>query len=194
MLDIGGNTGFFTFAAIEEGAKEVYYVEGNKAHADFVELSARALDILNKINIINEYYNFYSDKKRYDVCFLLNVLHHLGDDYGDSSISINRAKELMLEQLNSISGRVKTVVFQLGFNWKGNRELCLFENGTKRELIEFILKGIEGRWSIREIAVAERYEQTIKYVSVDDMNIKRDDTLGEFLNRPIFILDSKGAR
>ena len=193
VLDIGGNTGFFTFAEIEEGAKEVYYVEGNKAHTEFVELSARALDILDKVNISNAYYDFYNDKNHYDVCFLLNVLHHLGGDYGDNSISIIRAKELMIEQLNRISCRATTAVFQLGFNWKGNRELCLFENGTKKELIEFVQKGVEGRWSIRKIAVAERYQQTIKYVPIDDVNIKRDDSLGEFLNRPIFILDRKGA-
>ena len=60
-------------------------------------------------------------------------------------------------------------------------------------MIEFVQKGVEGRWSIRKIAVAERYQQTIKYVPIDDVNIKRDDSLGEFLNRPIFILDRKGA-
>lgn len=31
VLDIGGNSGFFTFELIEKGAKKIHYYEGNKA-------------------------------------------------------------------------------------------------------------------------------------------------------------------
>ena len=55
ILDIGGNTGFFTFEAIDNGASFVHYYEGNKTHAEFVRLASEVLDVRNKIKITDEY-------------------------------------------------------------------------------------------------------------------------------------------
>ena len=58
ILDIGGNTGFFTFELLELSAKSVHYFEGNKIHAEFVTIAADILKLKNKVNIYNEYYSF----------------------------------------------------------------------------------------------------------------------------------------
>ena len=81
------------------------------------------------------------EKKSYDVVFLMNVLHHIGDDYGDSAITLKEAKENIIFQLNGMAEKTKYMVFQMGFNWKGNRDKGLFENGTKEEMVEFIKEG-----------------------------------------------------
>lgn len=192
VLDIGGNTGFFAFEFLDAGAKKAHLYEGNKEHADFVALAARALGVENDMAVSNNYFKF-DDKQTdsYNIVLLLNVLHHLGDDYGDSELSIDQAKVDIIKQLNSLSTQTETLAFQLGFNWQGDPAKPLFEHGTKQEVIEYIRSGTKDRWELLSTGVAERDGENIKYIDLNDSNIERDDSLGEFLNRPIFILRSK---
>jgi SAM-dependent methyltransferase len=192
ILDVGGNTGYFTFEFIDNAASCVEYYEGNEAHVKFVELAAKVLNIDENIIIKARYLNFDDDlvNNRYDIVLLLNVLHHLGDDYGDKNISIGETRKKILCQLNGLSENAKKIVFQLGYNWKGNREKCLFENGTKAEMIDYIRDGTRNYWEIEKIGIAEEINGKIKYTEMCDSNLKRNDQLGEFLNRPIFILRS----
>lgn len=192
ILDIGGNTGFFSFELIENGAKNIIYYEGNKSHTHFVQIAAQVLNIEEKIQIVNNYYSFKDEfeNKVFDLVLLLNVLHHFGDDYGEKEISIELAKQNILIQLNSLANKTSKMVFQLGYNWKGNRDLNLFEKGTKKEMIDFISNGIKNFWTIEKIGIAESLEKGIKYFDLNDKNISRNEPLGEFLNRPIFILKS----
>jgi len=192
ILDVGGNTGFFTFELIAKGAKTIHYYEGNAQHAEFVSMAAEALKLKDKIIITNEYLSFDKKQlnKKFDIVLLLNVLHHYGDDYGNNHISIEEAREEILQQLNSLSATTKYLVLQLGFNWKGNRDCCLFEHGTKLEVIEYISNGIQDHWEIEVIGIAEKSNNLLQYVELNDQNKKRNDSLGEFLNRPIIILKS----
>ncbi|HVX00676.1 MAG TPA: hypothetical protein VHA52_09630, partial [Candidatus Babeliaceae bacterium] len=148
VLDIGGNTGFFSVEILDKGAKRVAYFEGNKSHADFVSLATSILGYSKKIKIYNRYYSFTEDKFTYDIALLLNVLHHVGDDYGNTDSSIEDAKRLILSQLNFMAYRAKVIVFQLGFCWKGNQDLLLFKNGTKSEMIDFIVEGSKDYWTV----------------------------------------------
>jgi len=195
ILDIGGNSGFFTFEMVNNGAKSVHYYEGNKVHTEFVSLASKLMHIEKKIEITNEFVLFDNKieprKDKYDVVLLLNVLHHIGEDYGNTNISKIKAKEVIISQLNNISSITDILVFQLGFNWKGNRKMGLFENGTKKELIDYILSGTKNDWEINYIGIAQSFQQKIQYCDLNDINIERNDDLGEFLNRPIFIMKSK---
>lgn len=192
VLDIGGNTGYFTFEFLDCGAKFVHYYEGNKIHADFVRLAALVLNVENKIEITNKYYSFENEGiNTYDIVLLLNILHHYGDDYGTSKITIEKAKQEILIQLNSMAEFSKWLVFQMGFNWKGDKNLGLFKNGTKSELICYIRKGIENNWEIVHIGIPEILNGRVNYCEMNNDNIVRNDAIGEFLNRPLFILKSK---
>ena len=51
--------------------------------------------------------------------------------------------------------KTKYMVFQMGFNWKGNRDKGLFENGTKEEMVEFIKEGTKECWKIVDVGVAK---------------------------------------
>ncbi len=192
VLDVGGNTGFFTFELIDNGATSVHYYEGNKTHANFVKFASDFLGMNNEIEITNGYFTFRDELKNkiYDIAILLNVLHHFGDDYGDNQISIEEAKFGFIEQLNRLAGTAKILVFQFGYNWKGNTDFNLFKHGSKKEMIRFIKKGIQNKWEILKIGVAEYKNDKIKYCDLNNKNICRFDVLGEFLNRPIFILKS----
>lgn len=195
VLDIGANTGFFSFELLNKGASKVYYVEGNKEHAEFVDIAVQALGAEGRLSVENKYYDFnaYGDD-HYDIALLFNVLHHTGDDYGDADVSVEEAKRHIIQQLNNMAGIVDKLVFQLGFNWKGDVSQPLFEHGTKEEQISFVREAVDGVWTIKKIGIAEGSPGHIEYCDLNGENIKRDESLGEFLNRPIFILESRNEK
>ncbi len=192
VLDIGGNTGFFTFEVLEHGAKKVLYFEGNIHHAEFVNEAARQLGLDDRIDVANEYFQFNSNGNQLDepidTMLLLNVLHHTGDDYGDITMSKSRALEDIANSLKQVASMARTLIFQLGFNWKGNPELPLFPQGTKREMIDFVQEATRGVWHIDKIGIATGTREKAVYEEVSGANIARVDALGEFLNRPLFLM------
>lgn len=198
VADIGGNTGFFTLECAAAGAASVLYIEGNAAHAQFVALASTALGMDHVVRCHNAYLDLRDGDAaglpgRLDCCLLLNVLHHLGDDYGDPALSRESAKQGMLASLAYLARKTDLLVFQLGFNWKGDRTQPLFEHGSKAELIDFVRQGTAHDWDLLDIGIAERDAASgqITYQPLNDRNIARDDSLGEFLNRPLFVLRSK---
>ena len=119
ILDIGGNTGYFTFEFLKRGVRSVDYYEGNIEHAKFVELASNILGYDKKLFIFPEYYEF-NKKKKYDIVLLLNVLHHLGDDFGNHKLARIEVLDNIIKILKELSYIADTLIFQLGFNWKGN--------------------------------------------------------------------------
>jgi len=191
ILDIGGNSGYFTFEALEAGAIHATYYEGNKDHSEFVELAAEVLGFSEKVTVRNRYYTFSDERHdKVHLGFLLNVLHHLGDDYGDDKLDMEAAKLMMAEQLNSMADKVDYLALQIGFCWKGDRNSLLFQRGSKRELIDFVNSSVKGFWQVEHIGIPEKFGDEVHYSEPNDQNMCRNDNLGEFLNRPIFILRS----
>lgn len=195
ILDIGCNTGYFLFELMDLNTISGVGYEGSKWHADFCKEATNLLELHEKVKIENEYYQFSnSNKTKFDIALLLNIVHHCGDDYDNSELSINEAKKTMLTQINNISQYADIVIFQMGFNWKGNIKTCLFENGTKEEMINFIKKGTLTKYDILDIGIARKNEDKVYYEDLNSQNIQREDLLGEFLNRPLFIMKSKCFR
>lgn len=192
FVDIGSNMGFFSFSALHAGAAHVTCYEGTAAHAEFMKDCSNLLGVQKKLEINSRYFTFVDEEVNVDVAFLLNVLHHLGDDYGDPKLKIAQAKEEIITHLNSMHGKCRTLVFQLGFNWRGDRHLPLFKNGTKSELINYIIEHSQRFWNILQIGIAVNDEDgKIIYRPVDEHNIERYDEMGEFLNRPLFIMHQR---
>lgn len=190
ILDIGANTGYFSFAALESKAKSVVCIEGNKEHADFIQAAADVVLTSESIEVRNEYYNFKGEiDEKFDLILCLNVLHHLGDDFGEPSLTRESAKHEMISALNALSYRTNMLWFQLGFNWKGNRNSPLFKNGTKSELINFVSDNTKDHWIIRKVAVVD--PDSYEYLDTTPDLLQRFDELGEFLNRPIFLMESR---
>lgn len=192
LVDIGGNTGYFSFTALERGAKNIYYYEGNSGHFEFVKYCAGLIGVSSRFSVFNRYVDFHDlSDSRADVCFLLNVLHHIGDDYGSREISVAEARSEVAESLKNLSFSFGYMAFQLGYNWKGDKNCPLFTGGTKLEVIDFVKNSTRLYWDIVAIGVAEKNGNVIDYYDLSEKNIERDDVLGEFLNRPIFIMKSK---
>ena len=191
VLDIGGNTGYFSFESLDLGADSVTHIEGNAEHSDFVKNMARLTD--SDIKTLNTYFDFNEILKDeyFDVVFNLNVIHHLGDDFGDNKISKEKALQTMSETFKYFEDRCGTMIFQMGFCWKGDRNELLFENGTKSEMIDFVKNSIGEKWKISTIGIAETTNNQTFYNELSSSNIERNDLLGEFRNRPIFIINKK---
>lgn len=190
ILDIGGNTGFFSFELLQENARHIDYYEGNPVHAEFVQTASKVLNVEDRLTVYPQYYLFDKMEKQYDIILCLNVLHHLGDDFKDGKSKDIACKEMLIS-LNQLASCSDVLIFQMGFNWKGNSEECLFKDGTKEEMETFIKKGTEDYWDIIFIGIAEKKDDIIIYQEMNDKNNRRQDDLGEFLNRPLFIMKSK---
>lgn len=192
VADIGGNTGFFSFELLARGARRVDYIEGNKAHHDFVRAAAHQLGLGERLHTVNRYVTFTpEDLAAVDCTVLLNVLHHLGDDFGDARLNKAAAKQNILSCLAALSRTSRLLIFQLGFNWKGDRHQPLFECGTKAELIDFVSTGTAADWTIESIGIAEKAGDAVAFSDLNRTNIARNEALGEFLNRPLFLMRSK---
>lgn len=191
IMDVGANTGYFTFESVEVGARELVAFEGNAEHAEFLRSASRLFH--KPVTVKEEYLQFSGPLAGapYDVVLLLNVLHHVGDDFGQKGIDIEKAKELIIKNLNYFADKTNYMIFQIGFSWMTNYDHPLFPNGSKAEMIEMVRNGIKGSWDEVAIGIAEvDPDGSTTYRDLSDVNIPRKDAIGEFRNRPIFILKS----
>lgn len=190
VLDIGANTGYFSFAALHSGAREVVCYEGNPEHAAFVAKSAELAGLASRLKVHAAYFTFDAPAgEPYDITYCLNVLHHLGDDFGDASLGLAAACEQMLASLRRMAGLTRILMLQLGFNWKGDVRHPLFEGGEKAALIDFVAHGVGDAWVIEEVTVPNPASREMEPISED--NLPRNNQIGEFMNRPLFKLRSR---
>lgn len=189
VLDIGANTGYFSFGALHSGARHVTCYEGNADHAAFVQQAASATGLASRISVQARYFDFMSPPDRtFDVVYCLNVLHHLGDDFGDAALGIDAARAQMLRCLNNMAAHGRVLMLQLGFNWKGDVRWPLFDGGEKAALIDFVTRGVAGCWHVEEVTVPNPSSKDFEHVCA--ATLPRNDRVGEFMNRPLFKLRS----
>lgn len=189
VLDIGANTGYFSLGAVEAGATHVTAIEGNASHAAFIQACRDWLGWHTQLEVQPCYFEFEPAGPHYDMSFCLNVLHHLGDDFGDTGLSMTLAREGIVRHLQSLAHRSRYCWFQLGFNWKGHRDQPLFQHGRKQEVIDLVTTHCSSHWRILEIGVYA--QSSSQFEPVREALLERWDDLGEFLNRPLFLLESK---
>ena len=135
VIDIGANCGYFTLEALRAGATSVVAFEGNLEHAAFLGLAGELLAFGPRLTVRATYLDprHATCNDHADVIFCLNVIHHLGDDFGVDATNVGHARHEMGRYIRSLTHLGSHLVLQLGFNWRGNRHLPLFEHGTKQE-------------------------------------------------------------
>jgi SAM-dependent methyltransferase len=197
VIDIGANTGYFSFECLDLGARSVAAYEGNSAHAEFLCRAAEALAEEGRLSVADSYLQFPHPvlPRAFDLGLLMNVLHHVGDDFGVRLPDAEAARRFVGEGLRSLAGQCSQLVFQLGYCWMGDRTRPLFNHGTKQEQIDFVGEAITGHWLIQSIGIAEVGSKGgVVYAQPSEANLRRRDDWGEFLNRPLFILKSTVAK
>jgi SAM-dependent methyltransferase len=189
VLDIGANTGYFSFHALQLGATHTVLAEGNAAHVEALSQMIELLDLQRRTSLLAAYYDFKNPGgARYDLGICLNVIHHLGDDFEATMESKEQALQAMASAVQGLSSVCHALFFQMGFNWKGDPDQPLFEHGTKEDVVKFVKGLSDGFWQVRHIAVPDRAE--LDYRALSEHNSGRFDEVGEFCNRPIFYLES----
>lgn len=114
------------------------------------------------------------------------MVHHIGGDFGEKTLTIGEAKNQIKNLVQLLSSHGRRCVLQIGYNWKGDVSKPLFANGTKSELIDFVTEVCAGFWDIEQISI---YNPNVhKYEPVSNQLLQPFVGIGEFLNRPIFLL------
>lgn len=199
VLDIGGNTAFFSFAALGQGARKVSYIDGSAELCAVAQASAALLGATDSFQIENGYFDprgiVSKDASIFDIAFLLNVVHHLGDDFGEKQLTISAAKESMLDYINAMSRCCNILVFQMGFTWMGDSFKPLFDKGNMVEMIRYIEEGTQGYFKLSSCGVPIYYGDLLKeYKDHTYSCLARNYNAREFFNRPIMILESVSRR
>jgi SAM-dependent methyltransferase len=189
VLDIGANTGFFSLAALERGATEVHAYESNRLHAEFMREVSTLLGLNHLLTVNNNYFEFERQQTLgVDIILCLNVLHHLGDDFNASFNTLCTAKRNMGLKLRQLAKQTMYCWIQLGFNWKGDRHSPLFDNGLKTNIVDFVSENCERYWVIEDVALYDPLSMC--YKTACNELFERFEDVGEFLNRPLFLLKS----
>lgn len=193
-VDFGANTGFFSLSLAHDHPHTSFVaIEANANHARFIERIAQHFGMRN-VEVIRRAVGLreLGTLPHADCLLHLNVLHHAGHDFdADLVPDKRRFASYAQDYFARLADRADTLLFQLGFNWQGDVHRGLFPNGTKREVIDFVTRATGAHWRIARVGVAERPAGGIRYADVDAANVERDDALGEFLNRPLFILHTR---
>jgi SAM-dependent methyltransferase len=191
ILDIGANVGYFSLVSALAGASLVVAYESDSDDSRLIELQAKLLEFNDSVIVKNATYEFSQKiSEKFDVVYCLNVLHHVGRYFDTMVNTKEQALEKIISYLNFFAKNSRYCVFQIGYNWKGEEGNPLFRDGTKTEVIDFIEKNTKDFWEILAIGIAESINGSIQYKEPNNDNLKRNDSLGEFLNRPLFILKS----
>lgn len=195
VLDVGANAGYFTFEALERGAASVAAHEGDPALGEFLDVAVDLMGLAERVQICRTYFepSGQSSGPAFDIALLMNVLHHLGADFGDVAIAKEEVLGVVGRHLQRMSEVSRYLVFQLGYCWKGDRNSLLFPHGTKQDQIDFVNSACAGYWQILSLGIPCDNDGRIAYLPPDSDNLRRVDRLGEFLNRPLFVMKSLRA-
>lgn len=209
VLDVGANTGFFSLslAADLENAS-VTACELNKTHAEIIELLAKLgehpnLSVTDRPANLENVDSFGS----FDLALYLNILHHAGHDFDKSLVPDREAfMEYGAEYLRKFAKTTSRMVFQMGYNWGGDKTLPLVGRDDQAAKIRFTVELMQrSGWVIEQMALAKpgsgalpvEYElvSLTELLSKDDlqhwcMAWYGDKIWSEFYQRPLWFCRS----
>lgn len=156
VADIGANTGYFSLSLAKmHPSILIKAIEGNPKHAEFIKNACRFADIQNLI-ISTTFYDSKtpSDIFSSDLVLYFNVLHHLGADHNQDHIQLDNFNEHAINCLSNIARHSTQMIFQMGFNWGGNKSqpiIPLNDDIGKIQYLTMLMK--RSRFNIDSIAL-----------------------------------------
>ncbi len=216
VVDVGANTGFFALSlAHRHRDARVTAVEGNPNHASFIRRIAALFEMSN-VAVRCAYADYAGSLllPECDTMLLLNIVHHAGVDFDVGMVAEPPAlADYAVEYLGRIKMRTRRVVFQMGYNWGGNKQKPIVPLAQDARKIVYTGRLFRAcGWTIRSVAVAQPTEQP-PYRAYDDLprtvvetlNESRDEAtclavvgdvlhgrlpeLSEFYRRPLFVCE-----
>ena len=213
VLDVGANTGFFVLSLARDYPESTFTaLEGNSNHAEFIDMVKSHFDMSN-VTILPRYLDIVGldSLDRYDTILLFNVLHHAGVDFDQNKVNNRHGLyDYLVAYMGMLAEHASRVIFQMGYNWGGNKQKPIVELNNDAEKYEYTSKFLrESGWHIEAIAspfasgnpvpVTHKNmpESIIAAANAGDDAIMRQQldtfmsadigTFSEFYRRPIFV-------
>lgn len=159
VLDVGANTGFFALSlAGDLPHLSVKACELNKTHARIIELLAR----------VGGYQVAVTDQPAdlahaggfglHDCALHLNILHHAGHDFDAIHVKDRDAyRSYAVAYLQAFRGTARRMVYQMGYNWKGDKTLPLIPKEDQAGKVRFTLDLFAASgWAVEGVAFARK--------------------------------------
>ena len=218
VVDVGANTGFFTLSLAHEFKDSTFIaMEGNRNHVVFIQ---SIVDTFGMTNVAVQHSYVCQDNLRQipecDTVLLLNVLHHAGVDFDPEHVAEPAdVADYTRQYLVGLSARAKRVVFQMGYNWGGNKKRPIVPLADDVEKVIYTSRLLaHAGWIIKRIAIAHKIDEhpTVTYrdlahdvVSILNRGRKDNATvaavrgslhaemaeLSEFYRRPMFLCENR---
>ncbi|GAA4654152.1 hypothetical protein GCM10023142_12900 [Anaerocolumna aminovalerica] len=200
--DIGANTGRFCLDfAMENEQTDFVAIEINENNTNFIKMICDMFQI-NNVKVLNESAGLdnIDNLPNLDIAFHMNVLHHTGVDFEcDQVRNVNELKNYIITYLRKFKEKCNIIVFQLGYNWGGNKNTPIVSSDCITDMIEyqknvFLQSGYEivnmglyhyDKKEYINVPVETTKEQLQVVINNLSMNLN-----SEFYKRPIFILKS----
>lgn len=211
--DIGANTGFFSLSLAHRFPHlKVFAYEGNNNHHRFISQIIKMFGLKN-IEVKNLFVDMkgLEDLPQHDCLLNYNVLHHAGVDFDRDLVSFDSYTGYAVEYLKKLSKKATYMIFQMGFNWGGNKARPLVPVDYDAGKVLFMGKIFQqSNWEIDRIFTV-RHTGEFEYFKIDasiirKLNIKPSDARGdlvdyyskydissfsEFYRRPLFYCRSR---
>jgi hypothetical protein len=197
--DFGANTGFFSLSLAFEfqNASFIAY-EMNPNHVDFMESIKRYFDLGNfVVEKKNLNLSGIEDIIQHDILLNFNVLHHAGVDFDKDIIHDEYAFRHYAEKyLAKLKTKTRMMVFQMGFNWGGNKKRPIVSRDSPDRFITYLKDlCLKSGWSIDKIFVHDFETKEYENVPVKDEHSQdKPNGCGPTIERPSFMKNSEFFR
>lgn len=178
VVDIGANTGFFSLTLAHDDRAQVTSREPDPANHDFLQAVRRHYALAQlQLSDAPVTVDTVADLPSSDVVLLLNVLHHAGDDFDRDRVPTPDAlAEYMTEYLTRLARTTRRMVYQLGYNWCGNKATPLMPVREPYAMLRYLAPIFQkSDWQIEHVAL--RFD-------VDDPRMVE---LSTDLDRPVLV-------
>jgi len=216
VVDIGANIGFFALNFAQSFGARVDAYEAHPNHARMIERIAAAFGVAGiRVHVEGVGLREASALPPADIVLFSNVAHHAGHDFDAGLVPDRAALPAHLGgYLRGLGTHAKQLVFQMGYNWGGDKTLPIVPVHDGRALLEYASVALEqAGWRIDSVALAYRDAGAIGYVDIDWRRARcaspalnptdplralvecavSQDGMSEFYRRPLFLC-SRGAR
>jgi hypothetical protein len=221
VIDVGANTGFFTLSLAHRFPEAKFIAcEMNPDHVDFIREIATHFD-MNNVDAATVAVDMGSIKEipASDYVLHFNVLHHAGVDFDKGQVE--GEKDFFgyaTSYLQALRQKTNNIVFQMGYNWGGNKLKPIVPLQDDLAKLTYTLKlFLYSGWSVDEVALCSRENGVLTYhkipagvrnnlFAVSENGGEADEAttqylaglslekLSEFYRRPIFTVSNKNEK
>ncbi len=187
VIDVGANTGFFTLSlAADLPGLKITACERNRTHADIIEILADVGEY-SSVDVIDRSADLANvgSLGDFDVMLHLNILHHAGHDFDPDLVPDRNAfAEYGINYLRTAQGSARKLIFQMGYNWRGDKSLPLVAKEDQVGKFLFTRRLLEGAgWNILSVSFACKGDGDlpITYEAFRMDELPGDDSLDKWL-------------